>query len=80
MTRARHAAGKGNVRWEKRIPVIDLSRCNDCQSCIELCPEVFKKNQETGAIEVVDLSEYPEDDVDRAVTICPEDCISWEEA
>ncbi|MBW2063484.1 MAG: ferredoxin [Deltaproteobacteria bacterium] len=71
---------RGNVRRVKKIPVIDLSRCNDCQSCIELCPGVFRKNQETGTIEMADFSEYPEDDDDKAISMCPEECISWEEA
>jgi ferredoxin len=32
-----------------------------------------------GHIEVVDLAEYPEDEVDEAIKYCPEDCIYWEE-
>ncbi|MBN1833439.1 MAG: ferredoxin [Deltaproteobacteria bacterium] len=28
----------------KKIPHIDISECTDCESCLELCPSVFKKN------------------------------------
>ncbi|MBW2029676.1 MAG: ferredoxin [Deltaproteobacteria bacterium] len=63
----------------RKVPVIDPSRCNDCQSCIELCPGVFRKNKETGAIEIIELPDYPEDEVEEAMSMCPEDCISWEE-
>ena len=63
----------------KKIPRIDISECTDCESCLELCPSVFKKNKETGLIEVADLSEYPEVDIEEAVSMCPADCISWEE-
>ena len=63
----------------KKIPVIDISRCTDCESCLEICPDVFQRNLETGLIEVADLTGYPEEDVDQAINICPEDCISWEE-
>ena len=63
----------------KKIPVIDLSECTDCESCLEICPSVFKRNEETGHIEVIDLPQYPEDDVREAISMCPADCISWEE-
>jgi ferredoxin len=63
----------------RKIPVIDMRECTDCESCLELCPHVFKKNKETGAIEVVDLDEYPEEEVEEAMRMCPADCITWEE-
>ncbi|MEE4354746.1 MAG: ferredoxin [Desulfatiglans sp.] len=59
-------------------PVIDTGRCSDCETCMELCPAVFKRNRATGVIEVVDLSEYPEEEIDEAIGYCPEDCLSWE--
>ena len=64
----------------KRVPVIDLSRCTDCESCLEICPSVFRRNEETGRIEVVDLVEYSEQEVHEAIATCPADCITWEEA
>ena len=63
----------------KKIPVIDIRRCTECESCLEMCPEVFKRNSETGIIEVADLDDYPEELVDQVINICPADCISWEE-
>ena len=62
----------------RRIPVIDLRECTDCDSCLELCPSVFKRNEETGQIEVMDLAEYPEEDVQEAISTCPSDCLAWE--
>ena len=62
-----------------KIPVIDMSECTDCGSCLEICPTVFIKNKELGHIEVIDLPEYPEDEVREAIGICPADCITWEE-
>jgi ferredoxin len=70
---------KGNAS-RKRIPVIDRSRCTDCGSCLEICPLVFRKNEETGWIEVMDLAEYPEQEVYEAMAVCPADCINWETA
>ena len=63
----------------EKIPVIDLSECTDCDSCLELCPTVFKRNEATGHIEVIDLTEFPEEDVQKAIRMCPADCIRWEE-
>ena len=63
----------------KKVPVIDLRQCTDCDSCLEICPAVFRRNKETGLIEVADLPLYPEDEVREAICICPNDCIVWEE-
>jgi len=61
-----------------RIPVVDLDACVDCEACIELCPTVFRRN-DLGRIEVVDLSEYSEEEVDEIIKNCPGDCIQWED-
>ena len=73
---------KGGVEEKKvgmrKIPVIDMSKCTDCESCLEICPSVFKRNKETGYIDVIELDEYPEEDVQEAISTCPADCIKWE--
>ena len=61
-----------------KMPAIDLSECNDCESCIELCPDVFRRNGETGQIEVADLSGYPEEKIREVISMCPQDCITFE--
>ena len=63
----------------KRTPIMDLSLCTDCDSCIEVCPAAFRRNPDTGLIEVVDLPEYSVEEVENAISLCPADCISWEE-
>lgn len=63
----------------RKIPVIDLSDCSDCGSCVDICPDVFKKNMETGLIEVMDLVQYPEEELTEAISMCPADCITLEE-
>lgn len=64
----------------RRVPVIDLSACTDCESCLEICPAVFSRNPETGLIEVIDLSDYPEEEILEAIAVCPADCITREES
>lgn len=62
----------------KRIPILDLGRCVDCDACLELCPQVFKRN-EAGYIEVASLELYPEACIEEAINCCRSDCISWED-
>ncbi len=62
-----------------RRPVLDLIRCSDCEACLELCPQVFRRNPDTGAIELRDLPAYPEAIVDEVMILCPRDCIGWED-
>ena len=69
-------------KWKKRrrkymIPLVDLWECTDCGSCVEVCPEVFERNSETGSLSVRELPEYPEDCVQEAISVCPVDCIAW---
>ena len=62
----------------KRIPVIDLSLCTDCDSCLAVAPDIFQRNSDTGFIEVIDLEFYPLEEVNEAISVCPADCIAWE--
>jgi ferredoxin len=61
-----------------KIPVVELSECNLCEVCVEVCPGVFRLNA-AGYIQVADLSDYPQTEVDEAIKNCPVDCIYWEE-
>lgn len=60
-----------------KVPVVELSECIVCGVCVETCPQVFRLN-DAGYIEVIELSLYPESDVDDAIKYCPVDCIHWE--
>ncbi len=62
----------------KRYPAIDLGLCSSCGGCIEVAPDLFRYNGETGLLEVIEREDYPEDLVDEAIKNCPEDCIFWE--
>jgi len=62
-----------------RTPTVELSECIKCGVCVELCPEVFRMN-DAGYINVIDLPDYPENDVNDAIKYCPVDCIYWDES
>ena len=61
----------------RRPPVIDLAECTDCESCLALCPGLFKRNEDTGHIEVVEVSEYPEEQIREVMSMCPGKCIEF---
>jgi ferredoxin len=61
-----------------KIPSVDRTECTDCEICLEMAPMVFRRN-DSGLIEVVDLPEYPEEEVDEVIKNCPCDCIAWDE-
>jgi ferredoxin len=62
----------------EKSPVIDRSECTDCESCISLRPDIFKRNPETGCIEVAELPDYPKEEIERVMSMCPGDCITWQ--
>lgn len=72
---------RGEPGWMqilKRNPAVDRSACTDCESCISLCPGIFKRNSDTGCIEVAELSDYPENEIEQAMSMCPGNCITWQ--
>ena len=58
---------------------IDEEECVGCGSCEEICPEVFKLNEETEKGVVVKPSGGPEDLIEEAMEACPTECIHWED-
>jgi ferredoxin len=62
-----------------RTLYIDEEECIGCGSCEEICPEVFKLDEETEKAEVIKPEGAPEDLIEEAMEICPVECIYWEE-
>ena len=60
-------------------PDIDLSDCNMCGICVDLCPMTFQINA-AGYVEVIHSDDYPKEDIDEAIKNCRGDCISWKES
>ncbi len=58
--------------------VINTDECIGCESCVELCPEVFEFNEEEEKAEVIS-EEGTEECIDEAMDACPVGCIYWEE-
>ena len=58
---------------------IDEDECIGCGSCEEICPEVFKLNEETEKAEVIKPEGGPKDSIQEAIDTCPVSCIHWKE-
>ncbi|SDB32833.1 ferredoxin [Desulfonatronum thiosulfatophilum] len=58
---------------------VDLDECIGCESCVEICPEVFKMDEQSGKAEVIMPEGGPEDQIEEAMETCPVQCIHWQE-
>jgi len=57
---------------------IETEECIGCQSCVELCPDVFGFDDEAEKAEVLMPEGGPEECIDEAIGTCPVECIHWE--
>ena len=62
-----------------KIVVLDQDECIGCESCVELCSEVFAFNEAEGKAEVIRPEGGPEDCIEEAIQNCPVECIQWQE-
>ena len=58
--------------------VIDETECEGCETCVELCPDVFAFDEDSQKAKVT-APESDDECVEEAMDSCPVDCISWEE-
>jgi ferredoxin len=62
-----------------KIVVIDSDECIGCESCVELCAEVFAFNEAEEKAEVILPEGGPEDCIEEAMETCPTECIHYQE-
>lgn len=58
---------------------IDQDECVGCQSCVELCPEIFQMGpgEEKAMVMKPEVGADQEACVAEAIDTCPVSCISW---
>ncbi len=62
-----------------RKVVLDQECCIACESCVELCPEVFQMDEASEKAHVILPEGGNEACIEEAIDTCPVGCISWEE-
>ena len=62
-----------------KIVVIDTEECIGCESCVELCAEVFAFNEAEEKAEVIMPEGGSEDCIEEAMDTCPVECIHYTE-
>ena len=56
---------------------IDVDECIGCQSCVELCPEVFEYDEDSEKAVVIKPERGPQECIEEAIETCPVECIHW---
>jgi ferredoxin len=59
--------------------VIDREECAGCETCVELCPDVFEFDEDAEKAYVKDDYESDEACIQEAIDSCPTECIAWED-
>ena len=55
--------------------IIETDECIGCESCVELCPDVFGFDEKIEKAFVIQPEGGPEDCIEEAIETCPVDCI-----
>ncbi|MBN1841515.1 MAG: ferredoxin [Deltaproteobacteria bacterium] len=56
---------------------MDEEKCIGRGSCEEICPEVFKLEEDIEKAKVIKLEGGPEDLIEEAIETCPVECNYW---
>jgi ferredoxin len=59
--------------------VLDEECCVGCESCVELCPDIFEMDGSGEKARVILAQGGSQDCIEEAISTCPSECISWEE-
>lgn len=62
----------------KRV-IIDEDECVGCESCTDLCPDVFEFDESTEKAKVIKPEGGDIACIEEAIETCPTECITWED-
>ncbi|MEE4242133.1 MAG: ferredoxin [Desulfopila sp.] len=55
--------------------IIEEEECIGCESCVEICPDVFYFDEDAAKAYVKEDADAEEDCVEEAIASCPAECI-----
>lgn len=55
--------------------IIDSYRCSGCETCTEMCPDIFRIDEATEKASLVNPSPQITEAIRQAAAFCPEKCI-----
>ncbi|WP_446010861.1 ferredoxin [Candidatus Electrothrix sp.] len=55
--------------------IIDTYQCSGCETCVEMCPDIFRIDEATEKAALVTTALEITDAVYQAAAFCPEKCI-----
>lgn len=61
------------------IVVINTDECIGCETCVELCPDIFHFDSEAEKAVVAKEDDEDEECVEEAIESCPVECIFRED-
>ncbi len=61
-----------------KVVEIDEEECVGCETCVELCPDIFGFNEDDEKAYVKLAEGGDEDCIEEAMGSCPAECISYE--
>jgi ferredoxin len=59
--------------------IIETEECIGCESCVEICPDVFEFDEETEKAKVIKDEGDPDNCIEEAIDTCPVECIHWKD-
>ena len=57
---------------------IDEEECIGCETCVELCKDIFAFNDDENKAYVIQEEGGDEDCIEEAMASCPAECITYE--
>ena len=60
------------------ITAIDQDECIGCETCVELCPDIFAFDEDKGKAHVIKEEGGDNACIDEAMGSCPAECITRE--
>lgn len=56
---------------------IDIPECIGCESCVEVCPDIFEFDEDEEKARLINPEVEDEECAQESIDTCPVECIHW---